>query len=286
MSEKTDKFIEEVGKWAVYEVSTRQKWILPSVCIAQAALESGWNLDCKTLFGIKANDNNFKTYNTIEYVNGRYIYIQDNFVEHKNVADAINYYYNFMTETPRYSKCVNNTSCIDTLYYLIHTTDGLPYATDPNYIFKLEKIILDYDLKRFDLIVEIIPKYRIGDIVTFSKIFYTSESEEPLEPKIFKGKITYIKDDARNPYLINNNVGWVNGMYIDSIETSEELKIGDTVKVLTPIDIYNHKIALYYDYYEVMEISNNENPYFQTAVIGVDGVVTCRIYTTNIRKVN
>jgi flagellum-specific peptidoglycan hydrolase FlgJ len=53
MSTKTDKFIETVGVLARNEYLSRKKWILPSVCIAQAALESGWNLEAKTLFGIK-----------------------------------------------------------------------------------------------------------------------------------------------------------------------------------------------------------------------------------------
>ena len=53
MSEKTDKFINTIGLLARNEYMSRKKWVLPSVCIAQAALESGWNLNAKTLFGIK-----------------------------------------------------------------------------------------------------------------------------------------------------------------------------------------------------------------------------------------
>lgn len=282
MSEKTDKFIETVAKYAIDECSCRDKWILPSVCIAQAALESGWNLDCKTLFGIKSVDNNTNNvYPTLEYINGEYIIVKDRFIEHKNIKESVKYYYDFMTKTPRYIKCINNTSVNDTIYYLIHTEDGCPYATDPNYAEKIYKIIKDYDLRRFDFIIELIPRHYFGDIVTFSKVFYTSESTEPLEPKIFKGKITNVRDGARNPYLINGNIGWVNDMYITSCCGREELKEGDSVKVLTPIDINNNKIALYYDYYEVME-NDFEN---DTVVIGVDGVVTCRILKKHVRKV-
>ena len=53
MSEKTINFINTIGVLARNEYLSRDRWVLPSVCIAQAALESGWNLEASTLFGIK-----------------------------------------------------------------------------------------------------------------------------------------------------------------------------------------------------------------------------------------
>lgn len=53
MSEKTTNFINTIGVLARNEFLSRDRWVLPSVCIAQAALESGWNLNAKTLFGIR-----------------------------------------------------------------------------------------------------------------------------------------------------------------------------------------------------------------------------------------
>lgn len=55
MSEKTTNFINTIGVLVRNEFLSRDRWVLPSVCIAQAALESGWNLNAKTLFGIKGN---------------------------------------------------------------------------------------------------------------------------------------------------------------------------------------------------------------------------------------
>ena len=52
MSAKTDKFITLIAPLVVAECNKRDKWVLPSVCIAQSALETGWGTS--TLM-IKAN---------------------------------------------------------------------------------------------------------------------------------------------------------------------------------------------------------------------------------------
>ena len=70
MSTKTEQFINTIGLLARNEYLSREKWILPSVCIAQAALESGWNLEARTLFGIKGSG---FTATTSEYYNGNYV---------------------------------------------------------------------------------------------------------------------------------------------------------------------------------------------------------------------
>ncbi len=70
MSEKTNNFINTIGVLARNEFLSRNRWVLPSVCIAQAALESGWNLNVKTLFGIKGKG---FTATTSEYYDGHYV---------------------------------------------------------------------------------------------------------------------------------------------------------------------------------------------------------------------
>lgn len=72
MSEKTTNFINTIGVLARNEFLSRDRWVLPSVCIAQAALESGWNLNAKTLFGIKGKG---FTATTSEYYDGHYVQI-------------------------------------------------------------------------------------------------------------------------------------------------------------------------------------------------------------------
>ena len=147
MSEKTDNFINTIGTLARNEYLSREKWILPSVCIAQGALESGWNLNAKTLFGIKGKG---FTATTSEYYNGNKVTIEASFRAYPNVASSVVGYYDFLASTSRYAKALNNPNYRDAVDKLIHTTDGLAYATDPNYISKVVSIIEQYNLTAWD----------------------------------------------------------------------------------------------------------------------------------------
>ena len=147
MSEKTDNFIKTVGTLARNEYLSRENWILPSVCIAQGALESGWNLNAKTLFGIKGKG---FTASTNEYYNGNKVTIEASFRAYPDVASSVVGYYDFLANTPRYAKALNNPNYKDAVDKLIHTTDGLAYATDPNYISKVVSIIEQYNLTAWD----------------------------------------------------------------------------------------------------------------------------------------
>ena len=147
MSEKTDNFIKTIGTLARNEYLSREKWILPSVCIAQGALERGWNLNAKTLFGIKGKG---FTATTSEYYNGNKVTIEASFRAYPNVASSVVGYYDFLANTPRYAKALNNPNYKDAVDKLIHTTDGLAYATNPNYISKVVSIIEQYNLTKWD----------------------------------------------------------------------------------------------------------------------------------------
>lgn len=147
MSIKTDNFIKKIAPIVRNEYLNRKKWVLPSVCIAQAALESGWNLSAKTLFGIKGKG---KVSTTSEYLHGNWERIKASFLSYPNITSSIIGYYDFLAETPRYSKVINNPSYKDAVAHLINTTDGKPYATDPNYTSKVILIIEKYNLTIYD----------------------------------------------------------------------------------------------------------------------------------------
>lgn len=147
MISKQEKFFSVLAPIVRHEYLTREKWILPSVCIAQASLESGYNLKAKTLFGIKGNG---KEYYTKEYINGKWITVKAEFREYKNIGESVIGYFDFITNTPRYCKVVNNPDYISAIDGLIHTTDGLKYATAPNYTHALEWIIKRYNLTKYD----------------------------------------------------------------------------------------------------------------------------------------
>ena len=147
MSTKTDNFINVISKYAVREYLNRDKWVLPSVCIAQAACESGWNLNAKTIFGIKGKG---VVCNTKEFVNGEYITIQDSFAYYPNIESSVVGYYDFIANTPRYKNVLNESDYKKAVYYLQHTTDGKSYATSPTYESTIIRLIENYDLTRFD----------------------------------------------------------------------------------------------------------------------------------------
>lgn len=144
---KQQKFIEAVAPLAQHEYQTRELWILPSVCIAQAALESGWNLEAKTLFGIKGKG---MTLDTSEYINGEKVNCKDSFVAYPDIAAAVSGYYDFLAKHERYRNALCNPDYRDAVYKLIHTVDGKPYATDPQYVEKVVNIVDKYDLTKYD----------------------------------------------------------------------------------------------------------------------------------------
>ena len=63
-----------------------------------------------------------------------------------------------------------------------------------------------------------------------------------------------------------------------SSTSSSAIKVGDSVKVVNPVDYNGMRIALYYDRYTVMELRGDR------AVIGVNGTVTCAIKVSNLSK--
>lgn len=107
--------------------------ILPSVIIAQAALESGWNLEAKTLFGIKGEGVSLVT---TEYIDGIKKIVTDSFVIYKDIAEAIEGYFNLLS-ADRYT----TVRTVDTYKDQALALYVCGYATDPNYSEKLVNII-------------------------------------------------------------------------------------------------------------------------------------------------
>lgn len=262
MSEKTDKFISTLAVLARNEYLTRDKWVLPSVCIAQAALESGWNLNAGTLFGIKGKG---FTASTSEYYNGHYVEIQDSFRSYPNVASAVVGYYDFLADTPRYAGVINNSDYKDAVDKLIHTTDGAPYATDPNYISKVISIIEQYDLTQYDTRDEIIEpttdtKYHIGDEVNYNTIYVSSTSDEGLNPTHASGRITRVIPGARNPYLIGEDTGWINDDCIVDSEETDDASSSTTYTVQSGdcLSVIGEKLGV--DWHRIAEVNDISGP--------------------------
>ena len=177
-------FINKLSKLAIAECEKRKKKVLPSVCIAQAALETGYGTSslmnkANAYFGIKATATwKGKVYNskTRECYDGKtYTNITACFRAYDNVADSVADYYDLITNNSRYAAAVNETdakTCITAI-----KRGG--YATDPTYISKVMSIIKRYDLTQYDDVMTArhVMKVTTGKTVRLNKAsLYTSST--------------------------------------------------------------------------------------------------------------
>lgn len=157
------KFINMIAPIAIAACNLRERKVLPSVCIAQAACESNWGTcrrmkDANALFGIKVGKNkvhfgrhwNGKAYSTKtkECYDGKtYISITDMFRSYDTVVDAVGDYYDMLGSCSRYEKCIGMT---DAKQCITAIKNG-GYATSPTYINTIMNIINKYNLTQYDL---------------------------------------------------------------------------------------------------------------------------------------
>ena len=123
-----------------------QKRLYPSTVLAMAALESGYNLNAKTLFGIKGDG---IVLDTTECINGENINIKDSFVIYPTLAEAVQGLYDLM-QWDNYDRA---TSCTD-YEEECRMVQACGYATDPKYADKIISIVNSYELTMFNNIEE------------------------------------------------------------------------------------------------------------------------------------
>lgn len=91
--------------------------------------------------------------------------------------------------------------------------EGINAPVDRNYAYRDFPIeIKEGGFNNFNDVTPEPPtdRYQVGDHVTFDHVYISSESSIPLIPYMNHGTITRIVENARNPYLIGNGLGWVN----------------------------------------------------------------------------
>lgn len=151
----TKAFINKIAPLAQAERARRKKWVLPSVCIAQAALETGWGTSylmtkANAFFGIKAGKSwKGKVYNTRtkECYDGRnFVNIVGCFRAYDSLADSVADYYDLICGSALYAGAVNNADYVSAVTAI--KKGG--YATDPNYIANVCAIIKKYNLTQYD----------------------------------------------------------------------------------------------------------------------------------------
>ena len=123
-----------------------QKRLYPSTVLAMAALESGYNLNAPTLFGIKGEG---VVLDTTEYINGENINIKDSFVIYPTLAEAVQGLYELM-QWDNYDRATSTTDYVEECKMV----QACGYATDPDYADKLINIVNNYHLTMFNNIEE------------------------------------------------------------------------------------------------------------------------------------
>jgi flagellum-specific peptidoglycan hydrolase FlgJ len=154
-----DQFFDSVGHWAQQEYRTRyangDNWVLPSVSIGQAALESAYGasdlcISGKALYGIKATSSwTGKTYSSLtqeELASGSYTTITASFRAYRSIRESVGDYYELICDWDHYSAAWNQTDYTVS----IQAIKDAGYATDSSYVTKVESIVDTYDLTQYD----------------------------------------------------------------------------------------------------------------------------------------
>lgn len=133
-----------------------ERTISPAVAMAQAALESGYNINASSLFGIKGEG---FTSSTEEYIKGIEQTIVASFVKYPSITASIIGYYDLMQDD-NYADATAANTVEGELYGLTNAVDegydadgnwvGYNYATDPEYYSKCLWIVNEYGLRAYN----------------------------------------------------------------------------------------------------------------------------------------
>lgn len=145
-------------KVALERKNSNQKWSLPSVCIAQSAIETGWGKSsimtkANAYFGIKSGRNwkgaVYSTKTREWYDNVNATNITDTFRAYNTLEDSIRDYFNLICEYARYSKACNTMDARECIQAI---KDG-GYSTYPTYVNEVMAIINAYNLTQYDSVL-------------------------------------------------------------------------------------------------------------------------------------
>lgn len=161
-------FIEKLGALAIAESNRRiaagEGFVLPSVCIAQAALETGWGTSglmtrANAYFGIKAGGSwtgSVYTAGTWEVANGEAYNTTANFRAYNSPAESVADYYDLIGHSSRYKNALSygrDRSTWKTAQQCITAIWSGGYATDTLYVEKIMNTINARSLTEYDTLV-------------------------------------------------------------------------------------------------------------------------------------
>lgn len=178
-----------------------QHRIYPSTVLAMAALESGYNLNAETLFGIKGEG---KELDTSEYIDNSWIDIKASFKMYPSITASVQGLYDLM-QLDRYTPACNCTDWEEECRQI----QKCGYATDPDYADKLIAIINTNKLTMFNTVDNVvaddkeeIPEYTVqsGDnLWNIVKDFYNLTDNSAIATKVDE-IATY--NEIENPDMI------------------------------------------------------------------------------------
>lgn len=144
------EFVRLLGP--VARESMKRTGVPASVTLAQAALETGWGKstigDAKNLFGIKGRGPAGSiTVPTREYINGRYVTINDSFRKYNTWGESVDDHSKLLSQNSRYAPAMAVRNDADAFAKAIHRAG---YATSPTYSSTLISIMKQYNLYQWD----------------------------------------------------------------------------------------------------------------------------------------
>lgn len=146
-----DEFINQIGN--VCGMVCAEYNLPASVCIAQAAIESGWGkyvIGNYNYFGRKWNGTGpYVEEPTQEYIGGRYVNIYDKFQSYDSLEDAIRDWCVLIKEEPAYADALHEWETTWDIQAFVYALAPV-YATDPDYANKIISTINANNLMRFD----------------------------------------------------------------------------------------------------------------------------------------
>lgn len=143
-------FFNDLAPLVVNEFIRRQGQyrLFPSTVLAMAALESGYNLNAETLFGIKGEG---KEFDTTECIDGSWINIKASFKMYPSIATSVQGLYDLM-QIERYHSACECTNWEEEC----RQVQQCGYATDPEYSDKLISIVNSYQLTMFNTVDNVV----------------------------------------------------------------------------------------------------------------------------------
>ena len=139
-------FVNTIAPIVVNEYLARKmnnnKVLLPSVVIAMACQESGYNINSVSLFGIKGEGFYAPT---TEYIDGVETSIVDSFKMYPTVSDAVVGLYDLM-QWAHYDRATSEV----TSNLQAYNVQLCGYATDPTYATSIVSIMNDWNLSVYD----------------------------------------------------------------------------------------------------------------------------------------